>query len=141
MEYSGQYIIIYLIKARCCEVVEGLLLRKILTGVCSPGFATIPLAMETEGQNHTLGYGKWVKIKPMTTGNITKLTTFEAILHDIGQMWPKFCHLLRKNAGIRSKWLKFPENIPLATEPRPKLDPWIRKSSQNIPLATEVSQK
>ena len=42
-------------------------------------FATIPLATETEGQNRDLGYGKWVKIKPLTIENVTKLTTFEAI--------------------------------------------------------------
>ena len=89
--------------------------------------ATIPFAMETESQNHTLGNGKWVKIKPLTIGNVTKLTTFEAILHAIGQIWPKSCHSLRKNGGIRSK---FAENISLATEARPKLDPWLQKSSQ-----------
>ena len=87
-----------------------------------PGFLQpYPSAMETEGQNHILGYGKCVKIKPLTIGNITKLTTFEAILHEIGQIWPKFCHLLKKNGGIRSKWPKFAENIPLAMEPQPKL--------------------
>ena len=58
--------------------------------------ATKPLATETEGQNRMLGYGKWVKIKPLTLGNVTKLTTFEAILHAIGQIWPKSCHSLRK---------------------------------------------
>ena len=89
--------------------------------------ATIPFAMETESQNHTLGNGKWVKIKPLTIGNVTKLTTFEAIVHAIGQIWPKSCHWLRKNGGIRSK---FAENISLATEARPKLDHWLRKSSQ-----------
>ena len=89
--------------------------------------ATIPFAMETESQNHTLGNGKWVKIKPLTIGNVTKLTTFEAILDAIGQIWPKSCHSLRKNGGIRSKYA---ENISLATEARPKLDPWLRKSSQ-----------
>ena len=63
--------------------------------------------METEGQNRTLGYGKWVKIQPLTLENITKLTTFEAILHaEIDQIWP------------------------LATEPQPKLDHWLQKSSQ-----------
>ena len=88
-------------------------------------FATVPLATETEGQNHTLGYGKWVKIKPLTIGNLTKLTTFEAILSEIGQIWAKFCHLLRKNARIRSKFAKkkytlgygaWAKNRPLATE-------------------------
>ena len=63
---------------------DGGVLRKILTGVCGPGF-----------RNHTLGYGdqgtksypwlrKWVKMKPLIVGNITKLTNFEAILHEIG---------------------------------------------------------
>ena len=96
-------------------------------------FATIPLATETKSQNRTLGYRKWVKIKPLTIGNVTKLATFEAILHEIGQIWPKYCHLKKKkkkNGGIRSKWPKFPENIPLAMEPQPKLDPWLWKSSQ-----------
>ena len=74
-----------------------------------------------------LDYGKWVKIKPLTLGNVTKLTTFEAILHAIGQIWPKSCHSLRKNGGIRSKCA---ENISLATEDQPKLEPWLRKSSQ-----------
>ena len=89
-----------------------------------PGDATIPLGTETEGQNRTLGYGKWVKIKPFTIGNVTKLTTFEAILHKIGKIWPKSCHLLRKMVELGQK---FAENIPLATEPQPKLDPWLRK--------------
>ena len=84
-------------------------------------FATTSLAMETEGQNRTLGYGKWVKIKHSMVGNVTKLTTFEAVLHETGGILPKSCHLLeKKNGGIRSK---FAENIPLATDPRPKLDP------------------
>ena len=68
-------------------------------GVCAaPVFATIPLAIQRpiKGQNRTLDYGKWVKIKPLTMGNVTKLTTFEAILHEIDQIWPKSCHLLRK---------------------------------------------
>ena len=42
-------------------------------------FTTIPLATETESQIHTLGYRKWVKINPLTTRNVTKLTTFEAV--------------------------------------------------------------
>ena len=74
-----------------------------------------------------LGYGKWVKIKPFTLGNVTKLNTFEAILHAIGQIWPKSCHSLRKNVGIRSK---FADNTSLATEYQPKLEHWLRKSSQ-----------
>ena len=162
-------------------------LRKMLTGCTARVFATIPLATETEGQNHTLGsqallspsnrvnavcdvaihpppsvflalrYTSWCewklpdktvalllgesrayalatengsKIKPLTIGNIAKLTTFEAILHEIGQIWPTFCHLLRNNAGIRSKWPKFAENIPLASELQPKVHPCLRKSSQ-----------
>ena len=114
-------------------------LIKILTGVCSPGFfATIPLATETEGQNHTLGYEKWVKIKPLTIGNITKLTTFEAILHEIGQIWPKFCHLIEKMLELGQNGQN------LLT-----MYPWLRSLSQNAtlgygnlaknrPLATEI---
>ena len=95
------------------------------------GCAAIPLATETEGQNRTFGYGKWVHTKPLTIGNVTKLTNFEAILHKIYQIWPKSCHLLRKKSGgIRSKWPKFAENIPLATELHLKSDHWLRKSSQ-----------
>ena len=67
-----------------------MLLRKKMTGCAVRVFATTPLTTETEVQNHTLGFGKWVKIKPMTIGNITKITTFEAILHEIGQIWPNF---------------------------------------------------
>ena len=78
-------------------------LRKILTGACGPGF-----------HNHTLGYGD--------------RGPFEAILHEIGQIWPKCCHLLWKDSEIRSKWPKFVEDIPLAMEPQPKLDPWLWKS-------------
>ena len=86
-------------------------------GGVRPGFFTIiPLATETEGQNGTLGYGKCVKIKPLTIGNVTRLTTFEAILHEIGQICPKSCHLHKKNGGFRSKWPKFAENIPLTLE-------------------------
>ena len=86
-----------------------------------------PLATETEGQNRMIGYGKWAKIKPLTLGNVTKLTTFEVILHAIGHIGPKSCHSLRKNGGIRSK---FTENISLATEDQPKLEHWLRKSCQ-----------
>ena len=38
--------------------------EKILWGCAARVFVTIPLATETKGQIHTLGYGKWVKIKP-----------------------------------------------------------------------------
>ena len=71
--------------------------EKFWHGCAARVFATTPLAMGTDGQNRTLGYGKWVKIKPLTIGNITKSTTFEAVLHEIGQIWPKLCHLLKKN--------------------------------------------
>ena len=70
--------------------------EKKMTGSAARIFATIPLATETEGENRTVGYGKYVKIKPLTIGNVTKLTTFEAIVHEIGQVWTKSCHLLRK---------------------------------------------
>ena len=89
--------------------------------------ATKPLATETVGQKRMFGYGKWVKIKLLTLGNVTKLTTFEAILLAISQIWPKICHSLRKNCGIRSN---VAENISLAMEDQPKLEPWLRKSSQ-----------
>ena len=117
-------------------------LRKILTGVCGPGFRNHTLGYGDQGPNHTLGYGKWVKIKPLTIGHITKLTTFEAILHKISQIWPNFCHLLGKNARIRSKWSKFAENIPLATEPQPKLDHWLRKlGSKTDPCGRHTPSK
>ena len=87
-------------------------------------FATVPLATKTEGQNRTLGYGKCVKIKPLTIGNVTKLTSFEAILHEIGQIWPKYCiHI--ENGGIRSKLPKCAENISLAIEPQQKIRPLV----------------
>ena len=81
-------------------------------------------------------------MKPLTIENITKLTNFEAILHEIGQIWSKFCHLLRKNGGIRSTWSKFAENIPLATEPQPKLDPCPRKlGSKRDPCGQHTPSK
>ena len=39
----------------------------------------------------------------MRIENVTKLTTFEAILHEIGQIWPKSYHLLQKYGVIMSK--------------------------------------
>ena len=64
------------------------------------------------------------------TQNLCGLVTQNGDI-DLGQLWPKSCHLLGKNGGIRSKWPKFAENKgPLATEPQPKLDPWLWKSSQ-----------
>ena len=32
-------------------------------------------------------------------------------------------------------------NIPLATEPQPILDPWLRKLAKNKPMATEIGLK
>ena len=43
--------------------------------------------------------------------------------------------------GIRSKRPKFAENIPLATEPQPKLDPGYGILAKNRPLATEIGIK
>ena len=101
-------------------------LRKILTGVCGTGF-----------RNHTLAYGvrgpkpcqrKLGQNQNFTIGNATKLTTFEAILHEIGQILPKCCYLLRKKpVGIRSKWPKFAENISLWLRSLSKKNPWLRK--------------
>ena len=102
-------------------------------GGCAPGF-----------RNHTLGYTEtdrgpksypWLwkmgQNQTLDNGKVTKLTTFEAILHEIDQIWPKSCHLLRK------KWWnyvkngkKLAENMSLAMEPQLKLDPWLWKSSQ-----------
>ena len=66
--------------------------EKFWRGCVARVFATILLATDTGDEKHNLGYGKWVKLKPLTIGNITKLTTFEAILHEIGQIWHKsFC--------------------------------------------------
>ena len=127
--------------------------EKFWWGCAARVFATKPLATETEGQNHTLAYGKWVKIKPLTIGNIIKLTTFEAVLQEIGQIWPKFCHLLWKNAGNRSKWPKFAEKYtlgyrasakirPLATEIQPKIDPWLQKwGSKRDPCEWHTTSK
>ena len=96
--------------------------------MCGPGF-----------RNHTLGYGDrgpksypwlWKVGQNQTLDNRKyhqKNPTFEAILYEIGQIWPKFCDLLQKNSGIRSKWPKFAKNIPLATESQPKLDHWLWK--------------
>ena len=53
--------------------------EKFWLGCAARVFATIPLAMETELQNRNLGYGKRVKIGPLTIGNVAKLTTFKAI--------------------------------------------------------------
>ena len=107
----------------------GYVLLKIYWRGCAPQvFATLPLAMETEGQNHTFGYGKWVKIKPLTTGNVTKLTTCEAILHEIGQIWPKSCHLIWK------KWWNLAKICWKST-----LGYWA--SAKNRPLATDLGSK
>ena len=95
----------------------GGVLKKILRGVRGLGFCNHTLGYGDQGTKSYLWLRKWVKMKPLIIGNITKLTNFEAILHEICQIWYKFCHLLRKNGGIRSKWPKFAENIPLATEP------------------------
>ena len=73
--------------------VRGLVIFTVTGRGCAARvLATIPLATETS----TRGYGKWVKIKPLTIGNITKLTTLEANLLEIGQIWPQSCHLLWK---------------------------------------------
>ena len=74
----------------------GGVLRKFWQGCLCRVFATIPLATETEGQNRTLGYGKWVKIKPLTMENVTKLTTFLSDLYEFGQIGPKILSFASK---------------------------------------------
>ena len=103
-----------------CSQCYVLLLRNFFTGVYGQGFATLPLPMGTEGQNYTLGYGKWVKIKPLTIGKIAKLTTLEAILHEIGQIWPKFVTCFEKNVESSQNG----QNLL-------KIYPWLRSLSQN----------
>ena len=112
----------------CPRVVVGCTPKNFDGGVRHELLQPNPWLRRPRAKNRMLGYGKWVKIKPLTLGNVT-LTTFEAILHAIGQIWPKSCHSLRKNGGIRSK---FAENISLAMEDQPKLEHWLRKSSQKI---------
>ena len=34
--------------------------------------------------------------QPFTMDNVTKLTTFDAILMETGKIWPESCHLLEK---------------------------------------------
>ena len=58
--------------------------EKFWRGCVALVFAAITLTTETEGQKRTLAYGKWLKMKPLTIVNVTKSTTFEAILHEIG---------------------------------------------------------
>ena len=117
-------------------------LRKILTGVCGPGFC-----------NHTLGYGDrgpksypWLwKMGQNRTLDIRKWHQINLFWSNLAWNWSNLVQILwfasKKNDGIRSKWPRFAENIPLAMEPQPKLDPWLRKSSQNRPLATEIGLK
>ena len=90
----------------------------------------------------------------LAIGNITKSTTFGAILHEYGQIWAKFCHLLRKkkNGGITEvKMSKIcwkytlgygaPAKIrPLAIEILPKIDPWLRKLGSKGTLAGGTPQ-
>ena len=52
--------------------------------------APLDPAMEIEGQIQTLANGKWVKIIPLTICNATQITTPEAILYEIIQIWPKW---------------------------------------------------
>ena len=72
------------------------------------------------GQNQTLDSKKCHKIKHFWS-------TF-------AWNWWNLAHTLsfasKENGEIRSKWPKLAENIPLAMEHQPKLDPWLRKSSQ-----------
>ena len=59
-------------------------------------------------------------------------------LRDFARSWSNWAQFLsfasQNNDRIRSKWPKFAENIPLAMEPQPKLDPWLWKSSMEIGL-------
>ena len=61
------------------------------------------------------------KIVPLTIENVTKLTTSQAILHEIVQIGPKSCHLLRK------KMVEFGQN----GQNLLKIFPWLRSLSQN----------
>ena len=98
-------------------------LRNILMGVCSLEFCNHILGYGERRLNHTLGYGKWVKIKPLTIGNVTKLTTFEAILHEMVELGQNGQNLLKIYTWLwslsQNKTLGYgnlAKNRPLATE-------------------------
>ena len=111
-----------------CADPGGRVLQKISTRLCGPGF-----------HNRTLGYGDrgpksypWLRKmgqnQTLTVGNVTNLTTFEALLHEIGQIWPKSCHLLRK------KMVEFGQN----GQNLLKIYLWLWTSAKIRPLATDI---
>ena len=68
----------------------------VCAGVCGPGFRNRTLGYGDRGPNHALGYGTWVKIKPLATGNTTNLTTYEANLMKLVKFGPNFVICLNK---------------------------------------------
>ena len=103
-----------------------------LMAVCGLGF-----------RNHTLGYGdRRPKSYPWLGKMDQNQSLYNRKYHQINHFgsnfawnWSNLAQILsfawKKNGGIRSKWPKFAENKgALATEPQPKLDPWLWKSSQ-----------
>ena len=73
--------------------------------------------------------------KIIKRGNVTKITTFEAVLFTIRKNWLKPCYLVWELGQIRSKWTKYAEKYNLAREAKPKIYPkidlWIRKLCSN----------
>ena len=116
-----------------------LVLRKILTRVCGPGF-----------RNHTLGYGdRGPKSYPWLWKLGQNQTLHNRKCHQINHFWSNFAwnwsnlaqilsFASKQYVGIRSKWPKFAENIPLATEPQPKLDPW-KLGSKRDPCGRHIT--
>ena len=109
---------------------------KHLMGVCHPGF-----------HNHTLGYGDW---GPKSYPWLQKMGQNQTLdirkYHLINHFWSNFAWNWSNLAKILSFSLKkmlelgqngqnlLKKNLPLPTEPQPKLDPWLRKSSQKQTL-------
>ena len=87
-----------------------------LAGCAARVFVTIhvPLATEIEGQNHSLVYGKLVKITPLTIGNVNKSTIFQANLWEMGQIWPKASFGIKEMVQ-QPNWPISVENIPFLT--------------------------
>ena len=112
-----------------CDIIEYLSrdnFEKFSTWVRGLGFRNHTFGYTNWRPNHTLAYGKLIKIVLLTIGNVTQITNFEANLYEIGHILPKSCYLVCKNCPIRPKWPKSVDNIRLATEPQPQWDPWLR---------------
>ena len=102
----------------------GGVLRKFFMGVVRSGFWHPTLGYRDRGPK---SYPWLRKMDQNQTLYNRKCQQINHFCSNFAWNWSNLAQILpfvsNKNRGIRSKWPKFASNIPLATEPQPKIDP------------------